>query len=270
MFGAGSGRTHARKVRIGSAPLVCGGLLMTWLTHYFAGADDAAAASRNIRLRAYVPVRCMLKHDPGHHGVYRRPALRKGNFKVVCNTPYHMHMQGHWEPARWPGVFPFHRAHAQKDLGVEVRLVGQERTLDGRCDLTPGPDGGCRAFDDEGGSPPRLAQAQITVDMPWAVGPRRAKGRISMMTGVPFRVAALERTDVLGSEEARWSGRMSLGGLPRIASAEEIPYVPRYLSDVSARDAPEDILARGDEAGDDAAADTREHITVYLTLTGRY
>jgi hypothetical protein len=64
---------------------------------------------------------------------------------------------------------------------------------------------------------------------------------------------------------------MRLGALPQVASAGDPAYLPKFLSDIS--QPPKDAMHIVDAIGEGSAnvSDTsNEHITVYLTLTGRY
>lgn len=288
MLEAGPGRAGVRQVRIGTAPAICGGLAMTCLNLCLAGSGGAEAASRSIRLGAYVPVFCALKRVAPYSTVHRGHGPGHGKFKIVCNTPYRMHMEGAWEPLRWPHIPFFSKKHARRGLDVELHVVGDDRSLDGRCALAPDQVGGCHAFkDDDGTIPPRLGQAQVTIDAP------RLASRHASRHDADERDRATGEQNSAGTPAPRmpqpwhWQRRMGLGALPRVASASDIPYVPRYFLEASrddatgdgatgdgatgeraARDATsEDILDRAERQ---AAESADEHITVYLTLTGRY
>jgi hypothetical protein len=229
-------------------------------------ACGAEAASRSIRLRAHVPVFCTLKRVAPYSNVHRGLGRGFGKFKVVCNTPYHVHMEGSWEPPRWPHIPFFPGRHASKDVDVELRVVGGEQALNARCLLAHDRDGGCRAFKDEDGAiPPRLAEAQLTIDTPSAESSRTESGGARDADGHPSAGGESPRS----YSAWRWQGRMGLGALTRIASAGDAPYVPRYVHDASRGDeAPATgILDRADAA---LSGREDEHITVYLTLTGRY
>jgi hypothetical protein len=237
------------------------------------GGEQAEAASRSIRLHAHVPVICGFKSIP-RHGLLQQwygwdgRGAGYGNFKIVCNTPYHMHMEGRWEPAApsWPWIFPLHQPRAHKNVGIDLRLVGHERTVSERCELPAGRSERCHAFGDDGAvSPPRQAQAQISVDIPWGVA-GRARGSGPLEARAPFHVLAAQRNG-----RSVWPPRMRLGALPQVASAGDPAYLPKFLSDIS--QPPKDAMHIVDAIGEGSAnvSDTsNEHITVYLTLTGRY
>jgi hypothetical protein len=243
-----------------------GGLLMTSLSLCLTTANSAEAASRSIRLRAYVPVSCALKRVAPYGIVQRGHGPGTGKFKIVCNAPYRMHMQGTRVPAHWPHIPFFPNKHAGSGLDVALRVVGNDGALDANCALAP--DGGCRGLNsDEGASPPRLGQAEVRVD-------RRGHAA----TAASDASGQTQTSDADGAPDRKrqpwhWQRRMGLGALARVASAGESSYVPRYVVD-----AMRDGTARGDAPGADIfdRADrdiggrADEHITVYLTLTGRY
>lgn len=234
---------------------------MTCLTLCLAGSGGAEAASRSIRLSAHVPIFCALKRVAPYSTVHRGHGPGHGKFKIVCNTPYRMHMEGAWEPLRWPHIPFFSKKHARRGLDVELHVVGGDRSMDGRCALAPDQVGSCHAFkDDDGTIPPRLGQAQVTIDAAErdrATGEQNSAGTPAPRMPQPWH----------------WQRRMGLGALPRVASASDIPYVPRYMLDAASDGAEgadisrQDILDRAEQ---ETAVREDEHITVYLTLTGRY
>ncbi len=254
----------------------------------FAGALSASggaqAAETQIRLRAYVPVYCKLQPVPyfantfGHH-------VSPPKVKVVCNTPYTMHMDGKWDGPGWPHA-PFgHGKDANgkddKSRDVEMRVTGQGGpgggTQQALCSFSGGKEKSCRTLidDNDGHGPPRVGE--VTFGRPsyasnggfdgggWTSGGGNG-GANSGPHGSGFAAP--------GSSQGHWGGRMSLGGgslggLPQVASTEPWPYVPSYLSDLGRERAANAAVSR-DAFDDGMAADDAEQMTLSITVTGRY
>lgn len=221
--------------------------------------SDAQAASQSIRLWAHVPVFCGFKSDRAHGIIpHHRGWPGHGSFKIRCNTPYRMHMDGEWDQPHWP-----HRRHGRgKDprrktkLDVELRVFDRGDSKRVLCSLVRGKKQSCRAFEDGERSPPRLGQAQVTIGPPSSV--------VRRQWIEPLGGGADPLFGRNGARAPVWNGRMSLGGLPHVASTGELPYLPRFITQMEKE--------RGSNGFDDdlGLADDDEQITLFLMLTGRY
>ncbi len=210
-----------------------------------------------------MPVFCTLKCvAPYSNLLDRHGGGGQGNFKVVCNTPYNMHMGGSWDPPGWPHG---HQAghdddgHKHKDMDVELRVTGQSGTKQALCAFAAGKAMSCRTFaDDDGAGPPRVAQAQVTIDNHSTASHGPADRPHTADAGGYGLFGRVEE------RAPKWGGRMGLGALPRVASAGELTYLPSFVTDAVKTN---DAGSSGDDfglAGDD------EQITLFLTVTGRY
>ena len=212
---------------IGPAAAIVAGAILSVVT-----AGAAHAASQSIRLRAYVPVFCTLKAVAPYSNILdKHGASGPGTFRVVCNTPYNMHMGGTWDPPAWPYSDhgghdkDDHGGHADKDMDVELRVTGKDGTKQALCAFSAGREMSCRTLaDDDGRGPSPLAQAEVSI------------GRTSTASAYPPpQTSSIHPFSLFEPAEhaSEWDGRMSLGGLPHLASAEEPPYLPSFITEMA-------------------------------------
>jgi hypothetical protein len=269
MLKARPGDICAKRDCIGPGAVVAARVVAAGICLSLVTAGAAQAASRSIRLSAYVPVFCALKAvAPYSNMLDKRGAYGTGTFKVVCNTPYNMHMGGTWDPPGWPHLDPGghdrdgHGGHAAKDLDVELRVTGKDGTKQALCAFSSGRQMNCRTLaDDDGRGPSPLAQAEVSI------------GRSSPSTaGAAPQTSSMHPFSLFepSAEHApQWGGRMSLGGLPHVASAGELPYLPSFVTEIAKNSG----AARGSVVNDDGMGlpeSNDEQITLFLTLTGKY